>query len=112
MSKPDYPERVLVEKRDKLNTISVEDIIWIEAYGDYSKLHTANDILVSNYGISALEEKFNPKTFLRMHRSSIINLNKVKKLHKYGKSYDITMINKEVVRVSRGYMDTIKKIIL
>ena len=112
MDKTDYPERVLVEKKDKLITIAVADIIWIEAYGDYSKLHTATDILVSNYGISALEEKLNPKSFLRVHRSSLINLNKVKELHKYGKSYDITMENNEVVRVSRGYMDSIKKIML
>ncbi|MDC6404948.1 MULTISPECIES: LytR/AlgR family response regulator transcription factor [Maribacter] len=112
MDKTDYPERVLVEKKDKLITIAVADIIWIEAYGDYSKLHTASDVLVSNYGISALEEKLNPKSFLRVHRSSLINLNKVKELHKYGKSYDITMENNEVVRVSRGYMDAIKKIML
>ena len=112
MDKTEYPERVLVEKKDKLITIAVADIIWIEAYGDYSKLHTALDILISNYGISALEEKLNPKSFLRVHRSSLINLNKVKELHKYGKSYDITMENNEIVRVSRGYMDAIKKIML
>ena len=112
MDKTEYPERVLVEKKDKLITIAVADIIWIEAYGDYSKLHTALDILISNYGISALEEKLNPKSFIRVHRSSLINLNKVKELHKYGKSYDITMENNEIVRVSRGYMDAIKKIML
>lgn len=112
MDKTDYPERVLVEKKDKLITIAVADIIWIEAYGDYSKLHTGNNILVSNYGISALEERLNPKSFLRVHRSSLINLNKVKELHKYGKSYDITLINNEIVRVSRGYMEAIKKIML
>ncbi|PIB23586.1 LytR/AlgR family response regulator transcription factor [Maribacter sp. 4G9] len=112
MDKTEYPERVLVEKKDKLITIAVGDIIWIEAFGDYSKLHTALDILVSNYGISALEEKLNPKSFLRVHRSSLINLNKVKELHKYGKSYDITMENNEIVRVSRGYLEAIKKIML
>ncbi|MGC1514025.1 MAG: LytTR family DNA-binding domain-containing protein [Maribacter sp.] len=110
MDKPDYPERVLVEKQHKLITIAVADIIWIEAYGDYSKLHTQQDTLISNYGISALEEKLNPKRFMRVHRSSIINLNGVTELHKYGKSYDVTMQNLDVVRVSRGYMDAIKKI--
>jgi two-component system LytT family response regulator len=110
MDRTDYPERVLVEKKNKWITVAVADIIWIEAYGDYSKLHIANAILVSNYGISALEDKLNPKSFLRIHRSSIINLNKVKELHKYGKSYDITMENSEIVRVSRGYLNVIKKI--
>lgn len=112
MEKPDYPERVLVERSTKLITIAVSDILWVEAYGDYSKLHTASEILLSNYGISALEEKLNPASFLRVHRSSIVNLNRIKELHKYGKSYDITMQNGDVVRVSRGYMDAIKKIML
>ena len=52
----------------------------------------------------------NAKTFIRVHRSSIINLNKVKELNKYTKSYDVTMENGDVVRVSRGYMENIKKL--
>lgn len=112
MEREDYPERVLVQQHKKLITIAVTDIIWIEAYGDYSKLHTKSASFVSNYGISGLEEKLNPKTFLRVHRSSIINLEKVKELHKYGKSYDVTMENGDIVRVSRGYLDAIKKIML
>ncbi|MFS4448339.1 LytR/AlgR family response regulator transcription factor [Maribacter sp. 2307UL18-2] len=112
MEREDYPERVLVQQNKKLITIAVTDIIWIEAYGDYSKLHTSATTFVSNYGISGLEEKLNPKTFLRVHRSSIINLEKVKELHKYGKSYDVTMENSDIVRVSRGYLDAIKKLML
>ncbi|GAB5472383.1 MAG: LytTR family DNA-binding domain-containing protein [Maribacter sp.] len=112
MEREDYPERVLVQQNKKLITIAVTDIIWIEAYGDYSKLHTSAATFVSNYGISGLEEKLNPKTFLRVHRSSIINLEKVKELHKYGKSYDVTMENSDIVRVSRGYLDAIKKLML
>ena len=63
---------------------------------------------LSNFGISDLEQKLDPQLFLRVHRSSIINLDRVKELNKYGKSYDVTMDNGEVVRVSRGYMDAIK----
>ncbi|AWX43590.1 Chemotaxis response regulator protein-glutamate methylesterase [Flagellimonas maritima] len=112
MDKEDYPERVLVQQNKKLITIALGDIIWVEAYGDYSKIHTSASIFLSNYGISDLEKKLNPKLFLRVHRSYIINLDKVKELHKYGKSYDVTMQNDEVVRVSRGYLDAIKKIML
>lgn len=112
MEETSYPNRVLVHFNKKLITIKCEDIIWIEAYGDYSKIHTSNQVYLSNFGISDLEQKLNPKMFLRVHRSSIINLDRVKELNKYGKSYDITMENDNVVRVSRGYMDTIKKIML
>lgn len=112
MDEPSYPHRVLVHHNKKLITIKCEDIIWIEAYGDYSKIHTASQVYLSNFGISDLEEKLNPRLFLRVHRSSIINMEKVKELNKYGKSYDVTMDSGEIVRVSRGYMDVIKKITL
>ncbi|WP_138434321.1 LytR/AlgR family response regulator transcription factor [Winogradskyella algicola] len=111
MDQPKSPERILVQSQNKLVTIALENVIRIEAYGDYSKLVTEDKTYVSNYGISTLEEKLNSSAFIRVHRSSIINLNAVKELHKYSKSYDITMNNGDVVRVSRGYMDNIKKLV-
>ncbi|APY09331.1 DNA-binding response regulator [Winogradskyella sp. J14-2] len=104
------PNKILVQSQNKLVTIALENVIRIEAYGDYSKLVTDDKTYVSNYGISTLEEKLNSAIFIRVHRSSIINLNAVKELHKYSKSYDVMMKNGDVVRVSRGYMDNIKKL--
>ncbi len=106
-----YPERILVEHNKRFITIATLDIIWIEAYGDYSKLHTDKGTFVSNFGISQLEEKLNPKFFLRVHRSHMVNLKAIAELDKYAKSYDIKMINGDVVRVSRGYMPQVKKLI-
>lgn len=110
METSNYPERILVQKNQKLITISLDEVVRIEAYGDYSKIFTSNDNFLSNYGISVLEHKLNSAQFVRVHRSSIINLNQVKELNKYSKSYDITMLNEDIVRVSRGYLDTIKKL--
>ncbi|WP_422107956.1 LytR/AlgR family response regulator transcription factor [Winogradskyella sp.] len=110
MDTPKFPERILVQTQNKLVTVALKDVIRIEAYGDYSKLVTASKTYVSNYGISTLEEKLDGAIFIRVHRSSIINLNAVKELNKYTKSYDVTMKNGDVVRVSRGYMDNIKKL--
>ncbi|MFK8163990.1 MAG: LytR/AlgR family response regulator transcription factor [Lewinella sp.] len=106
----DYPERILVNKGRRLITLPVEDIVWIEANGDYSTLHAATDNYLSNYGISVIEKKLNPRFFIRIHRSSIINLQRVREVHRYGKSYDVVMDNDAVVRVSRGYMDKLKNI--
>lgn len=105
-----YPQKILVQAKNKLVTISVKDIIRIEAYGDYSKIVTEEKTFISNYGISQLEQKLDEAMFLRVHRSSIINIDKIQELNKYGKSYDVTMQNKDIVRVSRGYMETIKKL--
>lgn len=107
-----FPERVLVSSNKKLITIEVFTIEWIEAYGDYSKLHTPEGSYVSNYGISTLAEKLDPKHFLRVHRSSMVNLKAIREVAKYGKSYDITVNSGTRVRVSRGYADEVKKLIV
>ena len=62
--------------------------------------------------LSVLQDKLNDNVFIRVHRSSIININKVRELKKYGKSYNVTMENGDVVKVSRGYVDNIKKLML
>ncbi|MAM28648.1 MAG: DNA-binding response regulator [Flavobacteriaceae bacterium] len=111
LENPAYPERILVEYNKRLITIAVQEIEWIEAYGDYSKLHTKKETFVSNFGISQLEEKLNRTYFLRVHRSSIVNLSAIKQLEKYGKTYEITMNNGAKVRVSRGYMDAVRRFI-
>ncbi|PHR97758.1 MAG: DNA-binding response regulator [Leeuwenhoekiella sp.] len=108
LNRTTYPERILVQHNKKLIAIELDTIYWIEAYGDYSKLHTESDNFLSNYGISILDEKLDPKHFIRVHRSSMINIKKVKEIHKYGKSYDVTLQNGTVVHVSRGYKDNLK----
>ncbi|WP_340202561.1 LytR/AlgR family response regulator transcription factor [Ascidiimonas sp. W6] len=109
--KPEYPTRILVQLAKKLVSVNTKDIIRVEAYGDYSKLITTENTFLSNYGISTLEEKLDPAIFLRVHRSAMINMHKVKELVKYTKSYDVVMQNTDVVRVSRGYMSNLKKLI-
>ena len=110
MEQPSYPERILVQSSRRLVTISVKDIIRIEADGDYSKLVTTVQVYLSNYGISKLEEKLDPKIFIRIHRSSMINIHYINSVDKHISSYDVKMENGDVVRVSRGYMDNIKNL--
>jgi two-component system LytT family response regulator len=111
IDKQTYPERILVNKNKKLITISVSNIIRVEAYGDYSKLYTNDAVFISNYGISSLEEKLNPKNFIRVHRSSIVNLKQIREVQRYGKTYEILMTNNHKVKVSLSYMDNLKGII-
>jgi two-component system, LytTR family, response regulator len=110
INKTNFPERILVQTSKKLITIAVKDIIRIEAFGDYSKLFTKENSFLSNFGISVLETKFNPEIFIRVHRSSIVNLNFVQEVSKNLTAFDILMTNNDAVRVSRGYLDNMKKL--
>lgn len=111
MEQANYPERILVQAAKKLITIATSDIVWIEAYGDYSKLYTAKDIYLSNFGISSLESKLPPDLFIRVHRSAIINIAFIKEVEKYPGSYDVKMQTGDKVTVSRSYMDNLRRLI-
>ncbi|MEM9052404.1 MAG: LytTR family DNA-binding domain-containing protein, partial [Bacteroidota bacterium] len=67
---------------------------------------------ISNRGISNLEEKLHPQTFMRVHRSHIININRVVNFTRQGKGFLALMRSNKTVKVSRGYAAEIKKIIL
>jgi two-component system LytT family response regulator len=99
-----------VQAGKKLVNIPASAILHVEAYGDYSKLHTKEDIYLSNFGISLLEEKLKPDIFIRIHRSSIININFVKEVIKYPSTYQVLMQNDVLLSVSRGYMDNLKRL--
>ena len=106
-----YPERILVQAAKKLITIAAADIVWVEAYGDYSKLYTLKESYVSNFGISVLENKLNPSMFIRVHRSSIININFIKEVNRYPGSYDVLMETNDKIVVSRSYMENLRNLI-
>lgn len=110
LNKANFPERILVQTSKKLITIAVKEIVRIEAFGDYSKLFTKENSFLSNFGISVLETKFNPEIFIRVHRSSIININFVKEVSRNLTAFDVLMTNNDAVRVSRGYLNNMKKL--
>lgn len=75
-----FPDRVLVEAGNRMISIAVNDIYWIEAHGDYTRLHTTQRFYLSSYSMTALEQKLNPAVFLRIHRSAIINIHFLKEV--------------------------------
>ncbi|MEL6536902.1 MAG: LytTR family DNA-binding domain-containing protein [Bacteroidota bacterium] len=107
-----YSDKVLVSVNAKLISVPVADIIWIEASGDYARLVQQDRYYLSNQGISQLEQKMNPKLFTRVHRSAMININHVKEVYKYPSGYEVVMVNGDLVKVSRSYLDNIRKLIV
>lgn len=112
MQQKDYPQRMIVEKGQKYVTLATDSIEFVEAFGDYTKLHSPDGIYLSNHGIGALEQKLNPQIFMRVHRSYIVHLDKVHELEKYGKSFLLRMKGGEKIKVSRSHADKIKELMM
>ncbi len=107
-----YPSKILVPKGNRLIAINVDDIIRVGAEGDYSQLVTKQQSFLSQNGLGYLEKRLPPDRFLRVHRSSIININAVQEIFKEGHGYDIRLQNGDLVRVSRSYAPKVKDLIL
>ena len=68
---------VFVKDNGILKRISIEDIMFLEAMGDYVKVHTAQKFHVVHATLKSIEEKLPASKFLRVHRSYIVAINKI-----------------------------------
>lgn len=107
-----YLTKVLVPLGRKLKALPVEQIFCIKAEGDYASIQTDSQAYLSNIGISDLEKKLNPNQFLRIHRSAMLNIAQIEEVEKVSHGYVVQLKNKEVLKVSRSYVDDFKRIIV
>jgi two-component system LytT family response regulator len=109
-NKTSYDSHIFVQKSEKLLNLPVDEIVYLEASGDYTILSTKNDQFVSSSGIGKLEEILNPETFIRVHRSTIININSLKEIEKhFNGGMVVKMLNGKSFPVSRTYAKLIRK---
>ncbi|TRX53081.1 response regulator transcription factor [Fulvivirga sp. M361] len=105
-----YSTHLFVQKSEKLLNLEVKDIMHLEASGDYTVLTTKTDQFLSSSGIGKLEGKLDPETFIRIHRSTIINLNYLKEIEKhFNGGLIVKMENGKSFPVSRTYAKQIRK---
>ena len=106
----EFSSHLFVQKSDKFLNIPVTDILHLEASGDYTILSTADDQFLSSSGIGKLETRLDPNIFIRVHRSTIINLNHLKEIEKhFNGGLVVKMKNGKSFSVSRTYAKEIRK---
>ncbi|MFM9838568.1 MAG: LytR/AlgR family response regulator transcription factor [Cyclobacteriaceae bacterium] len=105
-----YDSHIFVQKSEKLFNLPVEEIVYLEASGDYTIISTKNDQFVSSSGIGKLEEIMNPDTFIRVHRSTIVNVNYLKEIERhFNGGMVVKMQSGKSFPVSRTYAKQIRK---
>ncbi|MEM1115886.1 MAG: LytTR family DNA-binding domain-containing protein [Bacteroidota bacterium] len=107
---PDHPERLLVEDGGVFVPVRVADVLWVEAAGDYATLHTRGRTYLASQGIGALAERLDPARFARVHRSTVVALDALQALERDNSGgFVARLVDGAVVRVSRTYADTIRR---
>ena len=97
-----YAVRFLVRDRDKEILLPVSEIDWIEADAYYSRLHVNDKHYMLRESITELNNKLDPASFVRVHRSSIVNVERIREVHREGRT-DSSLVLKSgsVLRMSR-----------
>jgi len=75
-----YLKRLAVRSVGKIVFIDMEDVDWIEAAENYVQLHAGRANHLLHVGMNALERTLDPAIFLRIHRSIIVNISRIKEL--------------------------------
>lgn len=99
-----YLQRVMVKTDDRMLLLNADEIDWVEAEGNYVRLHSARGAFLVRWKIGALEERLDPRHFARVHRSIIVNLGRVKELRPwFAGDYIVAMKDGTELKLSRGY---------
>jgi two-component system LytT family response regulator len=98
----DYAQRLAVASNGRILFLPVADIDWIEAEGNYARLHVLRKIYDVRETLQALMEKLDPREFVRIHRSTIVNLRRVREVQPWFQGSHIVVLQSgEELRMSR-----------
>ena len=70
-------ETLFIKSDRKLIKLALDDILYVQAYGDYIKIHTPNKTILSKDKLSNIEQSLPQNTFIKVHRSYIVHLNAI-----------------------------------
>jgi two-component system, LytTR family, response regulator len=107
-----FEKLINVKDRGQIFRVEVETIERIEAAGDYMVIETADNSLILRETMKDLEKRLDPRTFQRVHRSKIVNLDRVRQVkpHTNGECFLILESGAEV-KVSRSYRDVVARFV-
>jgi two-component system LytT family response regulator len=101
---PQPVERLVVKNRGEVLFVHVADVDWIEAVGYYACLHVGSDTHVMRRTLLELERDLDKAMFMRIHRSIIVNLDRIHALElQIGGDYEVVLKSKARLRLSRRF---------
>lgn len=107
-----FEKLINIKDRGQIFRVDVESIERIDAAGDYMCIHTADNSLILRETMKDLEKRLDPRTFQRVHRSTIVNLDQVRQVkpHTNGECF-LVLESGAQVKVSRSYRDVVARFV-
>jgi two-component system LytT family response regulator len=102
-------DRIVVKSSGRIYFVRTADIDWCEAAGNYVRLHVGPQEHLVRDTMSRLESSLNPDLFTRIHRSAIVNVDRIQELQSsFNGEYVVLLRSGTRLTLSRGYRDTLQ----
>lgn len=98
----DVPDRIFIKVDSLLVGIEFNRILWVEAFGDYVKINTAEKVFTTYNTMKMVEEKLPSNLFTRVHRSFIVNVSKIGNIDQSN-----LLIDKKIIPIGNSYKDAL-----
>lgn len=86
------PPLLFVKRDDRVLILQPREVDWIEAYGDYVKVHAGTESHLMRSTVSDLERRLKPEGFARIHRSRLVNVSRIKELRALSRGISIVLL--------------------
>jgi len=105
-------KRLAVRTGGRVVLLVMDEIDWVEASGNYVKLQSGTESYLVREAISRIAERLDPAQFVRIHRSIIVNIKKIKELQPCNRGeYMVILKDGKELSCSRGYRDKLQQLI-
>jgi len=105
-------DRLAIPVGDRLTVVRVSDIDWVEASGNYVSVHVGKNAWLLRETISAIDQRLAPHGFSRIHRSTLVNVNRVAELQSLANGeFSVALKDGTLLKLSRGYRESLDQLI-
>jgi two-component system LytT family response regulator len=102
--------RFVVKSGGRVFFIRADEIDWVEAAGNYAKLHTGSEAHLLRETMNALETRLDPDVFVRIHRCHIVNIERIRELQPlFNGEYVVFLKDGTRLTLSRGYREKLQE---
>ena len=110
LEKKNYLDRLAIKENDRIHCIRCDEIDWIGSHGNYVEIHSGKSSHLLREVISRLETQLDPARFIRIHRSTIVNIDRIRELQPFFHAgYRVIMRDGTQLILSRRFRDKVRE---
>ncbi len=110
--KPQYLDRLVIKNNGRDFVLRTDEIDWIEAEGNYVRVHFGKQSSLIRETLSRLAAQLDPRKFPRIHRSGLVNIDRIQELRPWShRDWRIILRSGVELRLSRNYRDHLSQLL-